>query len=70
MNESFGGVVGRGDLHEDGTFALQLQKQCSLFEGICSGETVLLTHGDSVLKVAPGFEQVGSTGRLVAGTSN
>lgn len=68
MNETFGGLVGRGDLREDGTFTLHILKQCPLFEGISSGESVLSTHGDSVLQVAPKFEQIATTGRVIAGT--
>lgn len=38
------------------------------FRGLQKEEVVLLTHGDSVDKVADGFKVVAQSGNVVAGT--
>ena len=37
------------------------------FRGLKKEQTVLLTHGDSIDKVAEGFKAVGHSGKIVAG---
>jgi len=39
----------------------------SLFRGLQKEELVLLTHGDSVDKVADGFKVVAQSGNIIAG---
>lgn len=39
----------------------------STFRGLQKEETVLLTHGDSVDKVADGFKVVAQSGNVIAG---
>ncbi|KAF3847999.1 hypothetical protein F7725_021027 [Dissostichus mawsoni] len=57
MNKVFGGTVHKKSLREDGVFSIGLDNTCSLFRGLQKEELVLLTHGDSVEKVAEGFKK-------------
>lgn len=41
-----------------------------MFRGLQKEEIVLLTHGDSVDKVADGFKVVARSGNIVAGKSS
>lgn len=47
-----------------------MDNTCSLFRGLQKEEVVLLTHGDSVDKVADGFKVVARSGNIVAGIAN
>lgn len=47
----FGGKVGQEKVREDGQFEVALNTKSALFESMQEKEMVLLTHGDSVLKV-------------------
>uniref|UniRef100_A0A8C4SFM6 GMP synthase [glutamine-hydrolyzing] n=1 Tax=Erpetoichthys calabaricus TaxID=27687 RepID=A0A8C4SFM6_ERPCA len=58
MNKVFGGTVHRKCVREDGVFSINVDNTCSLFRGLKKEEMVLLTHGDSVDKVADGFKVV------------
>mmetsp|Transcript_22775 Transcript_22775/g.45064 ORF Transcript_22775/g.45064 Transcript_22775/m.45064 type:complete len:621 (+) Transcript_22775:87-1949(+) len=72
MNHVHGGAVEKLDQREDGQFVVTVNQSCALFEGIGKETEVLLTHGDSVSKVAEGFE-VAATAKdsgIVAGISN
>jgi GMP synthase (glutamine-hydrolysing) len=42
----------------------------NIFRGLSSKQSVLLTHGDSVDRVAEGFKAVANSGPLVAAISN
>nr|AAH56730.1 Guanine monphosphate synthetase [Danio rerio] len=70
MNKVFGGTVHRKSVREDGVFNIALDNSCSLFRGLQKEEHVLLTHGDSVDKVADGFKIVAQSGNIVAGIAN
>ncbi|TRY96325.1 hypothetical protein DNTS_021826, partial [Danionella cerebrum] len=70
MNKVFGGTVHRKSVREDGVFNIALDNSCSLFRGLQKDEHVLLTHGDSVDKVADGFKIVAQSGNIVAGIAN
>lgn len=39
---------------------------CDMFHGLKSSEEVLLTHGDSVLQLAPALRSIAQSGSLVA----
>lgn len=43
---------------------------CELFQGLDPHQQVLLTHGDSVSKLAPCLSAVATSGALVAGLSH
>ncbi|KAI2653677.1 GMP synthase [glutamine-hydrolyzing] [Labeo rohita] len=70
MNKVFGGTVHRKSVREDGVFNIALDNSCSLFRGLQKEEHVLLTHGDSVDKVADGFKVVAQSGNIVAAIAN
>mmetsp|Transcript_1641 Transcript_1641/g.2050 ORF Transcript_1641/g.2050 Transcript_1641/m.2050 type:complete len:643 (+) Transcript_1641:32-1960(+) len=58
VNHLFKGKVEKGGTREDGQFDIELDTTSSLFSGLRSKSTVLLTHGDSVTEVAPGFRSI------------
>ncbi|KAK1785361.1 hypothetical protein P4O66_018740 [Electrophorus voltai] len=70
MNKVFGGTVHRKSVREDGVFSIGIDNSCSLFRGLQKEEMVLLTHGDSVDKVADGFKVVAQSGNIIAGIAN
>ncbi|KAG9494175.1 hypothetical protein GDO78_001821 [Eleutherodactylus coqui] len=70
MNKVFGGTVHKKNVREDGVFSISIDNTCSLFRGLQKEEVVLLTHGDSVDKVADGFKVVAQSGNIVAGIAN
>ncbi|KFO27916.1 GMP synthase [glutamine-hydrolyzing] [Fukomys damarensis] len=70
MNKVFGGTVHKKSVREDGVFNVSVDNTCSLFRGLQKEEIVLLTHGDSVDKVADGFKVVARSGNIVAGIAN
>uniref|UniRef100_A0A8C9SLK5 GMP synthase (glutamine-hydrolyzing) n=1 Tax=Scleropages formosus TaxID=113540 RepID=A0A8C9SLK5_SCLFO len=70
MNKVFGGTVHKKIMREDGVFSIGLDNSCSLFRGLQKEEVVLLTHGDSVDKVADGFKVVAQSGNIVTGIAN
>nr|CAB3249850.1 GMP synthase [glutamine-hydrolyzing] [Phallusia mammillata] len=66
MNQHFGGVVETSPVREDGQFDTVVERSCALFRDLESdNQSVLLTHGDSVKTVAPGFTTVAKSGNLV-----
>ncbi|XP_060690795.1 GMP synthase [glutamine-hydrolyzing] [Hemiscyllium ocellatum] len=70
MNKVFGGTVHRKNVREDGLFTVNVDNSCSLFRGLQKDELVLLTHGDSVDKVAEGFKVVAQSGNIAAAIAN
>uniref|UniRef100_A0A7M4EK90 GMP synthase (glutamine-hydrolyzing) n=1 Tax=Crocodylus porosus TaxID=8502 RepID=A0A7M4EK90_CROPO len=70
MNKVFGGTVHKKNVREDGVFSITLDNTCSLFRGLQKEEVVLLTHGDSVDKVADGFKVVAQSGNIIAAIAN
>ncbi|KAI1309390.1 GMP synthase [Halotydeus destructor] len=70
LNKEFGGTVHRKDGREDGQFPISISTDCQLFSGLNATEEVLLTHGDSVNKVADGFRAVAQTPDIIAAIAN
>ncbi|KNC74990.1 GMP synthase, partial [Sphaeroforma arctica JP610] len=70
MNVHFGGTVERKTQREDGQHPIQCELTSDLFKGLEAQEQVLLTHGDSVGKVAPGFRTIATSGEIVAAIEN
>jgi GMP synthase (glutamine-hydrolysing) len=62
----YGGRVERGAVREDGQFTVTLSTDCDLFAGLDTRQEVLLTHGDSVVKVPPTCRVVGYSGDVIA----
>ncbi|ESO82276.1 hypothetical protein LOTGIDRAFT_223436 [Lottia gigantea] len=70
LNKRFGGTIAKKDVREDGQFDITVDPKCQLFRGLDKTQTVLLTHGDSIDKLANGFEVVAESGNLTAGIAN
>ena len=70
MNKEFGGTVQQKSEREDGQYSIEIDNFCELFKNLSSKETVLLTHGDSIDKLATGFKAVAHSGNLIAGIAS
>jgi GMP synthase (glutamine-hydrolysing) len=66
INQTFGGSIEKKSTREDGQFAISVKQSSPIFSGLKKTQQVLLTHGDSIGEVAPGFSAVGMSGRIVA----
>ena len=66
MNKEFGGTVVQKSEREDGQYTIEIDTSCQLFKNLSNKETVLLTHGDSIDKMAPGFKVTAKSGNLIA----
>lgn len=64
-----GGKVSRGTKGEYGKAALEITKNCPLFEGVSNNSVVWMSHFDEVEKVPENFEVNGKSG-VVAAISN
>mmetsp|Transcript_64039 Transcript_64039/g.103495 ORF Transcript_64039/g.103495 Transcript_64039/m.103495 type:complete len:669 (-) Transcript_64039:47-2053(-) len=68
MNYCEGGTVEKASRREDLQETLQIDNKGSkLFKGLQAEETALLTHGDSVTKIAPGFRATAWSNGLTVG---
>jgi len=72
LNRHHGGSVACLATREDGQYPLAVVTSCPLFSGLAATQQVLLTHGDSVQTVAPGFAVTATSvdSGLVAGIAN
>ncbi|GLH10111.1 Protein of unknown function [Gryllus bimaculatus] len=70
MNKEFGGQVIRKDGREDGQFNIEVDSRCLLFKGLEKVQKVLLTHGDSIEKVADNFRTVAASSAFPAAIAN
>lgn len=64
--EHFGGRVMPGVKTEYGQITIDVDPSCPLFMGLDEKQPVLMSHGDAVQVMAPGFACVGKTGDVVA----
>lgn len=64
--EHFGGQVMPDVKTEYGQITIDVDPSCPLFAGLGEKQPVLMSHGDAVEKLAPGFTCVGKTGDVVA----
>ncbi|XP_043270007.1 GMP synthase [glutamine-hydrolyzing] [Venturia canescens] len=67
MNKEFGGVVARKEAREDGQLPIEVFPKCLLFKGMEKDQMALLTHGDSISKVADGFRTIAKSANFVTG---
>jgi len=70
MNKEFNGTVNRNDSREDGQFEIDVDTSSPLFKNLSAKEEVLLTHGDSVNKVADGFKVIAKSNDVIAAIAN
>ncbi|XP_045161563.1 GMP synthase [glutamine-hydrolyzing]-like [Mercenaria mercenaria] len=70
LNVTFDGTVEKKETREDGQFNIDIDTTSPLFSGLEKTQEVLLTHGDSIEKVAPGFKPIAHSGNLIAGLAN
>ncbi|CDW53596.1 GMP synthase (glutamine hydrolyzing) [Trichuris trichiura] len=70
INMEFGGTVEKKPIREDGQHTIWIDQTCPLFKNLKQHEVVLLTHGDSIDKIAPSFNVIARSGDLVAGLAN
>ncbi len=66
MNQCLGGSVERGGRREDGPAEAQVDSDSPLFDQLAAQQTVLMSHGDSIASLAPGFEASAMSGDIVA----
>lgn len=61
MNDHFGGVIESTPLKEYGVTEITIETDCPLFEGLDATQEVLMSHGDSTVKLADGFHVIGKS---------
>lgn len=67
INKHFGGTVETKDVREDGQFSIKvLDPTCPIFHELEEVQNVLLTHGDSLGRVADCCRVVAESGQTVA----
>ncbi|EEB14877.1 GMP synthase, putative [Pediculus humanus corporis] len=70
MNKEFGGQIVKKAGREDGQFNIEVDTKCLLFKSMDKIQPVLLTHGDSIEKVADSFKAVAMSQAFIAGIAN
>lgn len=70
MTQELGGLVQKGSRREDGPCKIKVFGNSLLFSGLISDQQVLMSHGDSVTKVAEGFQAIADSRGIVAAIEN
>jgi GMP synthase (glutamine-hydrolysing) len=66
INQEYGGTIEKKDTREDGQFAVTIDPSSLLFSDLKKSQRVLLTHGDSISEIAPGFSEIAMSDGIVA----
>lgn len=66
INQHFDGKVVPGLKTEYGETEITIATDCPFFAGLESRQTVLMSHGDTVSQLAPGFEVAATSGPVTA----
>lgn len=70
INKEFGGTIMRKEGREDGQFPVEVDAKCLLFKGLEREQLVLLTHGDSIDRVAESFRVTAKSSNFVTGIAS
>ncbi|MBN1696054.1 MAG: glutamine-hydrolyzing GMP synthase [Spirochaetales bacterium] len=70
INNHFHGVVKPGIKNEYGQTTIKVDTACPLFSGLKKEQTVLMSHGDSVLTLAPDFISCATSEHVIAAMYN
>lgn len=66
----YGGKIGKHERREDGKTQITVEEDGALFSGLEPQQTVVMSHGDSVLEVPEGFQVTARSGDIVAAMQN
>ncbi len=70
INQHYGGVVSPGHKTEYGETTIEIKTDCPLFHGLEQKQQVLMSHGDTVTKLAEGFKAAATSEDVYAGIYN
>jgi GMP synthase (glutamine-hydrolysing) len=70
INQVAGGKVESLGTREDGFTDIVVEPSVAIFGGLAPEQNVLMSHGDTVTQLAPGFESIARSGELIAGIAD
>ncbi|HDL03757.1 MAG TPA: glutamine-hydrolyzing GMP synthase [candidate division Zixibacteria bacterium] len=70
INKHFGGIVSPGVKNEYGETDIDVDSGCPLFDGLEKSQRVLMSHGDSIEKLADGFDICATSENVCAAMYN
>lgn len=70
INHMRGGIVGSAPDREDSFTDIIVEPNSTFFDGLEPNQVVMMSHGDSILELAPGFEATARSSRFIAAIAN